>query len=138
MDERKISLEVVTPNGVVVREMVDEVEAPGIEGHFGALPGHTPFLSQLMTGELRYRIGQDNHFVAVTWGFAEVLPYKVTVLVETAELASDIDLERAESARKRAEERLTEFGTAYDLERAQAAFQRAQARVEAAKHDSPN
>ena len=74
----------------------------------------------------------------MTWGFAEVLPYKVTVLVETAELAGDIDLERAESARKRAEERLSEFGTAYDLDRAQAAFQRAQARVEAAKHDQSN
>lgn len=134
----KIALEVVTPNGVVVREQVDEVEAPGIEGHFGALPGHTPFLSQLVTGELRYRIGQKDHFVAVTWGFAEVLPYKVTVLVETAELATDIDLERAESSRKRAEERLSEFGTAYDLERAKSAFERARARVDAAERGKSN
>lgn len=134
MDFGRIELEVVTPNGVAVRETVDEVEAPGVEGHFGALPGHRPFLSQLRAGELRYRIGSEDHFVAVTWGFAEVLPNKVTVMVETAELATDIDLERAASAKKRAAERLEEFGTAYDLERASAAFERAAARVEAAEH----
>jgi F-type H+-transporting ATPase subunit epsilon len=118
---------------VVVRESVDEVEAPGVEGHFGVLPGHRPFMSQLRAGELRYRTGKENHFVAVHWGFAEVLPNKVTVLVETAERAEDIDLKRAETAKRRAEERLKQFGTAYDMETARADFERAQARLEAAK-----
>lgn len=128
-----IELEIVTPAGVVVRQDVDEVEAPGILGHFGVLPGHRPFMSQLRAGQLRYRTGKDNHFVAVHWGFAEVLPNKVTILVETAEVADDIDLERAESAKQRAESRLQEFGTAYEMEAARADFERAQARLDAAK-----
>jgi F-type H+-transporting ATPase subunit epsilon len=128
-----IELEIVTPAGVVVRESVDEVEAPGVEGHFGVLPGHRPFMSQLRAGELRYRTGKENHFVAVHWGFAEVLPHKVTVLVETAERAEDIDLQRAETAKRRAEERLRQFGTAYDMETARADVERAQARLEAAQ-----
>ncbi len=131
--ENAIELEIVTPGGVVVRESVDEVEAPGVEGHFGVLPGHRPFMSQLRAGELRYRTGKENHFVAVHWGFAEVLPHKVTVLVETAERAEDIDLKRAETARRRAEERLKQFGTAYDMETARADFERAQARLDAAQ-----
>jgi F-type H+-transporting ATPase subunit epsilon len=90
-------------------------------------------MSQLHAGELRYRTGKENHFVAVHWGFAEVLPYKVTVLVETAERAEDIDLQRAETAKRRAEERLKQFGTAYDMEAAREAVERAQARVEAAQ-----
>lgn len=133
MEVSKLELEVVTPAGVVVRESVDEVEAPGVEGHFGVLPGHRPFMSQLRAGELRYRTGKENHYVAVHWGFAEVLPSKVTVLVETAEIGEDIDLQRAESAKKRAEERMKQFGAAYDIDRARMAFERAQARLEAAQ-----
>jgi F-type H+-transporting ATPase subunit epsilon len=131
--QNTIQLEIVTPGGVVVRESVDEVEAPGVEGHFGVLPGHRPFMSQLRAGELRYRTGKENHFVAVHWGFAEVLPNKVTVLVETAERAEDIDLKRAETAKRRAEERLKQFGAAYDMETARADFERAQARLDAAQ-----
>lgn len=131
--QERIELEIVTPSGVVVRESVDEVEAPGVEGHFGVLPGHRPFMSQLRAGELRYRTGKENHFVAVHWGFAEVLPHKVTVLVETAELGEDIDLKSAETARRRAEERLKQFGTAYDMEQARAEMDSAQARLDAAQ-----
>jgi F-type H+-transporting ATPase subunit epsilon len=90
-------------------------------------------MSQLRAGELRYRTGKQNHYVAVHWGFAEVLPHKVTVLVETAERAEDIDLKRAETAKQRAEERLRQFGTAYDMESAREALERATARLEAAK-----
>ncbi len=133
MAEQNLELEIVTPAGVVVRENVDEVEAPGILGHFGVLPGHRPFMSQLRAGQLRYRMGKDHHFVAVHWGFAEVLPNKVTILVETAEVADDIDLERAESAKARAEQRLQEFGTAYEMETARADFERAEARLAAAR-----
>ena len=133
MAEGQIELEIVTPSGVVLREHVDEVEAPGVLGHFGVLPGHRPFMSQLRAGELRYRRGKEDHFVAVHWGFAEVLPFKVTVLVETAELAGDIDLERAESAKRRAEERMKEFGPTYEADRA--AYERALARLEAAQKE---
>jgi len=133
MADDRLELEIVTPAGVVVRENVDEVEAPGLQGYFGVLPGHRPFLSQLRAGQLRYRNGKDNHYVAVHWGFAEVLPNKVTVLVETAEVAADIDLERAESAKRRAEERLQEFGTAYEMEKAREAYESAQARLDAAQ-----
>ncbi len=96
-------------------------------------------MSQLRAGELRYRTGKDDHFVAVHWGFAEVLPNKVTVLVETAEVAGDIDLERAASAKERAEQRLQQFGTAYEMESARSDYERAQARLDAAKqaHKSP-
>ena len=97
--QSRIELEIVTPAGVVLRQDVDEVEAPGVLGHFGVLPGHRPFMSQLRAGQLRFRTGSEDHFVAVHWGFAEVLPNKVTVLVETAEVAEDIDLQRAESAK---------------------------------------
>jgi F-type H+-transporting ATPase subunit epsilon len=93
-------------------------------------------MSQLRAGELRYRTGKQNHYVAVHWGFAEVLPYKVTVLVETAERAEDIDLQRAETAKKRAEERLKQFGTTYDMESAREALERATARLEAAKREA--
>lgn len=133
MADQNLELEIVTPAGVVVREDVDEVEAPGILGHFGVLPGHRPFMSQLRAGQLRYRTGKNDHFVAVHWGFAEVLPNKVTILVETAEVAGDIDLERAESAKNRAEQRLQEFGTAYEMETARADFERAEARLAAAQ-----
>ena len=133
-DEQRLELEIVTPNGVVVRESVDEVEAPGVEGYFGVLPGHRPFMSQLRAGDLRYRSDKEDHFVAVHWGFAEVLPNKVTILVETAERAEDIDLQRAESAKERAEERLKEFGSTYEAaEKARRAYERASARLEAAK-----
>jgi len=133
MPDKKIALEIVTPEGVCVREVVDEVEAPGAEGYFGVLPGHTPFLTELKTGTVRYRTGHDDHLVAVAWGFAEVLPHKVTLLVNTAERAEDIDFQRAESAEKRARERLEEFGVAYEVEGARDAAERAEARLETAR-----
>ena len=132
----QIEFEIVTPEGVSVREVVDEVEAPGKEGYFGVLPGHTPFLTQLKAGTVRYRVGKEEHLVSVTWGFAEVLPYKVTLLVSTAERAEDIDLQRAETAGERAHERLEEFGVAYEVEKiseAREASERAQARLETAR-----
>ena len=135
-DSKKIELEIVTPEGVCVREAVDEVEAPGAEGYFGVLPGHTPFLTELKTGTVRYRTGHEDHLVVVTWGFAEVLPQKVTLLVNTAERAEDIDLQRAESARTRAQQRREEFGVAYDVDRAretEEAAARAEARLETAR-----
>ena len=132
----KIEFEIVTPEGVSVREAVDEVEAPGKEGYFGVLPGHTPFLTQLKAGTVRYRVGAEEHLVSVAWGFAEVLPYKVTLLVNTAERVEDIDLQRAETASKRAQARLEEFGVAYEVDKLREAREtsdRAQARLETAR-----
>ena len=132
----KIELEIVTPEGATFREAVDEVEAPGKEGYFGVLPGHTPFLTQLKAGTVRYRVGTKEGLVSVTWGFAEVLPYQVTLLVNNAERAEDIDLQRAESSRERADARLEEFGVVYDVDKireAREASERAQARLETAR-----
>jgi len=117
----KLLLEIVTPDRSLVREEVDEVQLPGVEGHLGVLPGHTPLLSTLAVGELWYRIGAEKHYLAIVAGFGEVLPESVTVLAQVAERAQDIDLGRAEAARKRAEERLKKT-VDIDIERARIAL----------------
>src|SRR5687768_18362037 len=101
-----IDLQIVTPDRLLVHEQVDEVQIPGSEGYFGVLPGHTPLLASLAVGELWFRKGQDKTYLSIAFGFAEVLPDRVTILARVAERAEDIDIERAESARQRAEERL--------------------------------
>ena len=101
----KLTLEIVTPDRSLVTEQVDEVQLPGSEGYFGVLPGHTPLLATLQVGELWYRIGQEKHYLAIAFGFVEVLPDRVTVLAQIAERAEDIDVPRAEAAKRRAEER---------------------------------
>lgn len=135
-NESSLRLEVITPGGVVFRDEVDYVEAPGVLGYFGVLPGHAPFLSQIRTGHLRYRKEAAEHFLAVNWGFLEVLDDEVIVLAETAERPEDIDLKRAATSLKRARERLGEFGAAYDVERGQQAIARAEARIEAAAEEA--
>ena len=102
----RLLLEVVTPDKLLVSQQVDEVIAPGAEGEFGVLPGHAHFLTTLRIGELRYRIGEQQHYMSVLWGFAEVTPAKVTVLAEIAEKAEDIDVERAQAAVEKAERQL--------------------------------
>jgi F-type H+-transporting ATPase subunit epsilon len=132
----RITLEVVTPERLVLSTEVDEVSAPGALGYFGVLPGHTPFLTTLGMGELGYRIGNQWEYLAITWGYAEVLPNKVTILTETAEMAEEIDIERAERAKRRAEERLREWSTTVadiDFERASGALQRAFIRLQVAQ-----
>src|SRR4051794_31121813 len=94
----KITVEIVTPDRSIAREDVDEVQLPGSEGYLGVLPGHTPLLTTLKVGELWYRIGSDRFYLAVAFGFAEVLPDRVTILAQIAERAQDIDVERAEAA----------------------------------------
>lgn len=101
-----ILLEIVTPDKLVLSEEVDEVTAPGSEGEFGVLPGHTPFLATLKVGELTYRKGKEVHHMAVSWGYAEVTPKKVTILAEAAEVAAEIDIERAKAAMEKAEKEL--------------------------------
>jgi F-type H+-transporting ATPase subunit epsilon len=102
----KIQLEIVTPDRALVREEVDEVQLPGAEGYFGVLPGHTPLLASLSVGELWYRVGAEKKYLAIAFGFVEVLPERVTVLAQIAEHPEDIDVARAEAAHRRAEERL--------------------------------
>jgi F-type H+-transporting ATPase subunit epsilon len=123
----KIQLEVVTPEKMVVSEPVDIVVATGVEGEFGILPGHIPFLTPLRIGELRYRSGSKTEYMAVMGGFAEVSHNKVTILAESAEKVRDIDLERARKAKERAEQRLTEAQAkkeGVDYARAEAALKR--------------
>jgi F-type H+-transporting ATPase subunit epsilon len=122
----KLFLEVVTPQKSVVSEEVEIVVAPGSEGEFGALKGHTTFLTSLKLGTLRYK-GTDGKekFVFINGGFAEVLPHKVTILAESAERRKDIDVERAMKAKERAEKRLVAKTPDTDLIRAEAALRRA-------------
>jgi len=123
-------LEVVTPEKVVVNEESQAVVAPGLLGEFGVLVGHTPFLSSLKLGTLRYK-DKDGHerFVFISGGFAEVLPSKMTVLAESAERRRDIDAERAKSALSRAQQRLAEGNANIDVVRAEAAIARAMQRL---------
>src|SRR5258707_11436280 len=103
---QRLQLQIVWADRLLVNETVDEVEIPGAEGYFGVLPGHTPLLATLQVGQLWYRQGQETHYLAIAFGFAEVQPDQVTILAEIAEAASEIDVSRAEAAKKRAEERL--------------------------------
>ena len=128
----KITLEVVTPERSLVSEQVDEVQLPGAEGYFGVLPGHTPLLATLQVGELWYRIGQDKHYLAVAFGFVEVRPDRVTVLAQIAERPEDIDVPRAESAKRRAEERIAKPQLEVDFERARIAMMKSLIRLQVA------
>src|SRR5919106_3827004 len=131
----RILFEVVTPERQVLSVEVDEITAPGTLGYFGVLPGHTPFLTTLGLGEVDYRIGNEWHYLSITWGYAEILPNKVTLLTQTAEMAEEIDIERAERAKRRAEERLREWtskGADIDFERASIALEHALIRLQVA------
>jgi F-type H+-transporting ATPase subunit epsilon len=127
----KILLEIVTPDRSLIRDDVDEIVAPGSEGYLGVLPGHTPLLATLKVGELWYRIGQEKHYVAIGGGFLEVLPDRVTVLAQVGERAQDIDVARAEAARKRAEERIAR-PIDIDLDRARFSLAKAVVRIQVA------
>jgi F-type H+-transporting ATPase subunit epsilon len=128
----KLTLEIVTPERSLASEEVDEVQLPGAEGYFGVLPGHAPLLASLQVGELWYRIGQEKHYVAVAFGFAEVLPERVTVLAQIAERPEDIDVPRAEAAKKRAEERIAKPQVEIDFERARIAMMKSLIRLQVA------
>jgi len=125
-------LEIVTPEKKVVETQAEEVQIPGKNGYLGILPGHAPLITELAVGEITYREHSNEQRLAVAWGFAEVLPQKVTILAETAERPSEIDVERARKAKERAEQRLASGDTNVDVERALDSLQRAQARLEVA------
>ena len=104
-----LMLEIVTPEGLLLREEVGEVVAPGELGYFGVRPGHTPFLSTLGLGEITYRAGEARGHLTCFWGFCEVLPDRVNILAEIGERAEDIDVERATEARARAAQRMKQI-----------------------------
>jgi F-type H+-transporting ATPase subunit epsilon len=122
-------LEIVTPEKLVVKDAVEELQMPGADGYLGILPGHAPLITELAIGELTYKISGTTHRLAVAWGFAEVLPDRVTILAETAERPEDIDVARAQESRSRAEERLKSGSTDVDYDRAEKALQRAETRL---------
>jgi F-type H+-transporting ATPase subunit epsilon len=124
--------EIVTPEKLVVRDVAEEMQIPGKNGYLGILPGHAPLITELAVGEISYRSQGYTHRLAVAWGFAEVLPNKVTVLAETAERADQIDIRRAEEAKQRAEQRLKSADPNVDFDRAEEALQRADARLQVA------
>ena len=128
----KLQLLIVSADRALVNETVDEVEIPGYDGYFGVLPGHTPLLAMLSVGELWYRQGSEKHYLLIAFGFAEVQPDRVTILAQTAEKAHEIDLARAEAARKRAEERLARPAVDMDAERARIALMKALIRLQVA------
>jgi F-type H+-transporting ATPase subunit epsilon len=130
-----IELIVVTPERQLLQETVVEVTIPGLDGELGILPGHAPLITELGIGELRYRTTTSSQpiLLAILRGFAEVLPARVTLLAETAERAEEIDLERAEAAKARAEQRLASNDTNIDWDRATVALQRALIRIQVAR-----
>lgn len=130
--ENKLKLEIVTPNGLILSEDVDEVVCTGSEGEFGVLPGHVPFFTTLKIGMLTYKKGNETRFVFVNWGYVEVGPDRVMVLADSAEKSEDIDVERAKAAMKRAEERLKQAAE-IDSARAASALERAISRISIAE-----
>jgi F-type H+-transporting ATPase subunit epsilon len=128
-------LEIVTPEKKVVDTAAAEAQIPGKNGYLGILPGHAPLITELAVGEIKYRVDSTEHVLAVAWGFAEVLPGKVTILAETAERPSEINVERAREAKQRAERLLSSGDANVDVERALDALHRAESRLEVAgKH----
>ncbi len=125
-------LEIVTPEKKVVDTAAEEAQIPGKNGYLGILPGHAPLITELAVGEITYRVDSTDHVLAVAWGFAEVLPDKVTILAETAERPSEINVERAREAKQRAEQRLTSGNTNVDVDRALDSLHRAEARLDVA------
>ena len=126
-----LRLDIVTPDKVVLSTDVEYVSAPGAEGEFGVLPGHAPLLSALSVGELYYRADNKTYWAFIAGGFAEVSDDKVTILAESAELASEIDVDRARQAKERAEARIRDYkpDSGIDLVRAQSALTRAINRI---------
>jgi F-type H+-transporting ATPase subunit epsilon len=125
-------LEIVTPEKKVVETAAEEAQVPGKNGYLGVLPGHAPLITELSVGEIIFRENSTEHRLAVAWGFAEVLPDKVTILAETAERPAEINVDRARKAKERAEQRLTSGDTSVDVDRALDALHRAETRLDVA------
>ncbi len=121
--------EIVTPDRQVVKDVAEEMEIPGRDGYLGILPGHAPLITELGVGEITYRNANITHRFAVAWGFAEVLPGKVTILAETAERPTEIDVARAQKAKAQAEQILKTPDVNTDYPRTLDALARAENRI---------
>jgi F-type H+-transporting ATPase subunit epsilon len=132
MDEKKLTLEVVTPERQVLHEDVDFVQMPGLNGYLGILPGHAPLLTELGLGILSFEKADVTYYATALGGFAEVLGNRIIVLAERSELAEEIDVGRARAAEERALKRLEEKKGEVDFSRAQLALQRALIRIQVA------
>ncbi len=128
----RIKLEITTPERLLVSADVEEVQVPGQNGYLGILPNHAPLISALQPGEISYLAEGRKERLAVMWGYVEVLPERVTVLAEAAEKAEEIDVPRAEKAKKRAEDLIQKPNAETDVNRATIALQRAIARLQVA------
>ena len=128
-----LQLEIVTPTKLLVKEAAEEAQIPGRGGYLGILPGHAPLITELGVGAITYKSGGAEHTLAVAWGFAEVLPDKLTILAEASERPQEIDTTRAQKAKERAEERLKSDDPEIDYTRAEDALQRAETRLTVAK-----
>jgi len=126
-------LEIVTPEKLVVKDVAEEAQIPGKSGYLGILPGHAPLITELAVGEISYKTSGTTKYISVAWGFAEVLPSKVTILAETAERPEEIDVARAQKAKARAEQELATGGTDLNYDAVQAAIERADTRIDVAK-----
>ena len=126
-------LEIVTPAKLLVKDEAEEAQIPGLSGYLGILPGHAPLLTELGVGVITYKASGTTHTLAVAWGFAEVLPEKVTILAEAAERPQEIDVDRAQKAIERAEQLLKSNNPELDYARAEDALQRAETRLNVAK-----
>ena len=126
-------LEIVTPSRLLVKDAAEEAQIPGLSGYLGILPGHAPLITELAVGVITYKASGATHTLSVAWGFAEVLPDKVTILAEAAERPQEIDIERAQKAKDRAEQRLKSNNPEIDFARAEDALQRAETRLNVAK-----
>jgi len=126
-------LEIVTPSRLLVKDAAEEAQIPGVTGYLGILPGHAPLITELGVGEITYKASGATHTLSVAWGFMEVLPDKVTILAEAAERPHEIDVERAQKAKDRAEQRLKSNDVEVDYTRAEDALQRAETRLNVAK-----
>jgi len=126
-------IEIVTAEKMVVKDEAEEMQIPGKNGYLGILPGHAPLITELAVGEIAYRRGGSTHYLSVAWGFAEVMPDKVTILAETAERPDEIDISRAQEAKRRAEEEFKTGKTEDDFTDAEDALKRAETRLDVAQ-----
>jgi F-type H+-transporting ATPase subunit epsilon len=126
-------LDIVTAERVVFSDDVDEVVAPGAQGQLGLLPHHAPLMTMLLPGELLVKKGDEEFYMAISGGFLEVRPDRIIVLADAAERVEEIDIARAEEAKRRAEERLSEQAPGLDMTRAEAALRRSLIRLRVAE-----
>lgn len=133
MEAKYFNLEIITPQKIIYQHQVKHIRLPGVDGYFGIMAGHAPFITSLAIGEIKVDLENDTKFFAASGGVVEVLPHTTSVLVETAEDASQIDIERAIYAKDRAKRRLTERVPGTDLERARDAWFRAVNRLKIAR-----